>query len=51
MASAYDFNKEEEVKEFLDNLGIEYRFNCFNEKIPESKYWFESNYIFIYLIL
>ncbi|MCL4131734.1 UNVERIFIED_CONTAM: hypothetical protein GTU68_018974 [Idotea baltica] len=33
---SYDLKKEEDVKEFLDNLGIEYRFGCFNEKNPSS---------------
>ncbi|XP_064477035.1 cytochrome c oxidase assembly factor 7 homolog [Ornithodoros turicata] len=32
----YDFKKEEEVKEFLENLGIEYRFECFHEKKPDG---------------
>ncbi|XP_066975977.1 cytochrome c oxidase assembly factor 7 homolog [Macrobrachium rosenbergii] len=33
---AFDLKKEEDVKEFLDNLGIEYRFGCFSEKKPDS---------------
>ncbi|KAF2352722.1 hypothetical protein FHG87_016518 [Trinorchestia longiramus] len=32
----YDFKKEEDVKEFLDKLGVEYRFSCFSEKRPDS---------------
>lgn len=32
----YDFKKEEDVKEFLENLGIEYRFECFKEKKPDG---------------
>ncbi|XP_038218025.1 cytochrome c oxidase assembly factor 7 homolog [Zerene cesonia] len=32
---AYDLKKEEEVKEFVENLGVEYRFGCFKEKKPE----------------
>ncbi|KAI4455338.1 hypothetical protein MML48_9g00013433 [Holotrichia oblita] len=32
---AYDFKSESEVKEFLQNLGIEYRFGCYSEKKPE----------------
>ncbi|XP_075229248.1 cytochrome c oxidase assembly factor 7 [Lycorma delicatula] len=32
---AYNFKKEEDVKEFLENLAIEYRFGCFHEKKPE----------------
>ncbi|XP_042887034.1 cytochrome c oxidase assembly factor 7 homolog [Penaeus japonicus] len=33
---AFDLKKEEDVKEFLDNLGIEYRFGCFSEKRADS---------------
>jgi len=29
--------KEEEVKEYIQNLGTEYRFGCFHEKKPEGK--------------
>ncbi|XP_046972628.1 cytochrome c oxidase assembly factor 7 homolog [Vanessa cardui] len=32
---AYDLKREEEVKEFVENLGIEYRFGCYKEKKPE----------------
>ncbi|KAK9500793.1 hypothetical protein O3M35_001989 [Rhynocoris fuscipes] len=32
---AYDLKSEEEVKEYIKNLGIEYRFGCFKEKKPE----------------
>uniref|UniRef100_A0A224YWJ6 Cytochrome c oxidase assembly factor 7 n=1 Tax=Rhipicephalus zambeziensis TaxID=60191 RepID=A0A224YWJ6_9ACAR len=32
----YDLQKEEDVKEFLKNLGIEYRFECFKEKKPDG---------------
>ncbi|KAL3270592.1 hypothetical protein HHI36_021129 [Cryptolaemus montrouzieri] len=32
---AYDFKSETDVKEFLKNLGIEYRFGCYSEKNPE----------------
>ncbi|XP_077499209.1 cytochrome c oxidase assembly factor 7 isoform X1 [Amblyomma americanum] len=32
----YDFKKEEDVREFLENLGIEYRFECFKEKKPDG---------------
>lgn len=32
----YDFQKEDDVKEFLENLGIEYRFECFHEKKPDG---------------
>lgn len=33
---AYDLKKEEDVKEFLENLGIEYRFQCYREKEPDG---------------
>lgn len=29
---AYDLKKETDVKEYLDKLGIEYRFGCYSEK-------------------
>ncbi|XP_018323562.1 cytochrome c oxidase assembly factor 7 homolog [Agrilus planipennis] len=32
---AYNFQSEEDVKEYLNNLGIEYRFGCYSEKNPE----------------
>ena len=35
---AYDFSKAEDRKEFLDKLGTEYRFGCFNENRPHCKY-------------
>lgn len=31
----YDLKREEEVKQYVENLGIEYRFGCFKEKKPE----------------
>lgn len=33
---AYDFKSETDVKEYLQNLGIEYRFGCYSEKNPEG---------------
>ena len=30
-----DFKDSEEVREFLINLGIEYRFGCYHEKRPQ----------------
>lgn len=41
---SYDFKKEEDVKEYIKNLGIEYRFGCFSEKDPQS----ESKLIIIF---
>lgn len=34
---AYDLKDESAVKEYIDKLGIEYRFGCYNEKKPEGK--------------
>lgn len=34
---AWDLKNEEEVKQYLDNLGTEYRFGCLSEKKPEGK--------------
>ncbi|XP_041358914.1 cytochrome c oxidase assembly factor 7B-like [Gigantopelta aegis] len=33
---SYDFKDEEQVKEYIKNLGTEYRFQCYHEKIPEG---------------
>ncbi|XP_066994110.2 cytochrome c oxidase assembly factor 7 homolog [Anabrus simplex] len=32
---AYDLKDESEVKEYIENLGIEYRFGCYQEKKPD----------------
>ncbi|XP_072393220.1 cytochrome c oxidase assembly factor 7 homolog [Diabrotica undecimpunctata] len=32
---AYNFKSESEVKDYINNLGIEYRFGCYSEKKPE----------------
>ncbi|XP_017461769.1 PREDICTED: cytochrome c oxidase assembly factor 7 homolog [Rhagoletis zephyria] len=32
---AYDLKKESDVKEYIEKLGIEYRFGCYSEKKPE----------------
>ncbi|KAK7863385.1 hypothetical protein R5R35_004349 [Gryllus longicercus] len=32
---AYDLKDESQVKEYIHNLGIEYRFGCYKEKKPE----------------
>lgn len=34
---AYNLKKEEEVKEYLKNLHIEYQFGCYSEKNPEGE--------------
>lgn len=35
--SAFDLQKESDVKEYLEKLGIEYRFGCYSEKKAEGK--------------
>lgn len=37
MAGLVNFEDENEVKQFLDNLGVEYSFQCYKEKDPEGK--------------
>ena len=32
-----DMKEKEEVAEYLENLGIEYRFGCYKEKKPKGK--------------
>lgn len=32
---AFDLQKESDVKEYIEKLGIEYRFGCYSEKKPE----------------
>lgn len=36
MAGLINFEDEKEVKQYLDNLGIEYSFQCYKEKDPEG---------------
>ncbi|XP_073449603.1 cytochrome c oxidase assembly factor 7 [Aquarana catesbeiana] len=36
MAGLVDFKNEEEVKEYLDNLGVEYHYACYKEKQPDG---------------
>ncbi|KPP62869.1 cytochrome c oxidase assembly factor 7-like [Scleropages formosus] len=36
MAGMVNFKNEEEVKQFLDNLEVEYRYQCHREKDPEG---------------
>lgn len=35
---SYDFEKEEDAKLYVKNLGIEYRFGCYREKKPEGNW-------------
>lgn len=36
MAGLINFEDEKEVKQFLDNLGVEYSYQCYREKDPEG---------------
>ncbi|XP_063794961.1 cytochrome c oxidase assembly factor 7 [Pseudophryne corroboree] len=36
MAGLVDFKNEEEVKEYLDNLGVEYSYQCHRERQPDG---------------
>ncbi|KAK3089907.1 hypothetical protein FSP39_007561 [Pinctada imbricata] len=36
MAYRYDLTKEEEVKKYLDNVLVEYQFQCLQEKLPDG---------------
>lgn len=38
---AFDLQSESDVKEYIEKLGIEYRFGCYSEKKPEG----EMNYL------
>jgi hypothetical protein len=35
---AMDMKKESDVKDYIENLGIEYRFGCYSENKPEGKW-------------
>ena len=35
---AWDLKKEDDVKQYLNNLNVEYRFGCYSEKKPEGIY-------------
>lgn len=37
MAGLINFEDEQEVKQFLDNLGVEYSYQCYREKDPEGR--------------
>lgn len=38
MAGLINFEDEKEVKQFLDNLGVEYNYQCHREKDPEGRF-------------
>lgn len=33
---SYDLNDPEQVKQYLEDLGTEYRFGCYSEKDPQG---------------
>lgn len=35
---AFDLKKESDVKEYVEKLGIEYRFGCYSEKKPDGEF-------------
>ena len=37
MINSYDLKDEEQAKEYLEKIGIEYRFQCYHEKNPEGE--------------
>lgn len=41
---AFDLKKESDVKEYVEKLGIEYRFGCYSEKKPDGE--FKINFAF-----
>jgi len=40
---AFDMKKEEDVKEFINKLGIEYRFGCYSEKKADGNLFYCIN--------
>lgn len=34
---AFDLQNESDVKDYIEKLGIEYRFGCYSEKKPEGE--------------
>lgn len=37
---AFDFKKEEDVKDYLKNLEVQYNFGCHEEKNGEGRFFF-----------
>ena len=46
---SWDLKKEEDVKQYLSNLNVEYRFGCYSEKKPEGTYLYNISYVILYL--
>lgn len=36
LTMAFDLKDETEVKDYIEKLGVEYRFGCYSEKNPEG---------------
>lgn len=47
---AFDLQKETDVKEYIEKLGIEYRFGCYSEKKPEGEIFFANFLRSIFII-
>lgn len=37
---SYDLKSETDVKDYLEKLGIEYRFGCYSEKKPDGDFFY-----------
>lgn len=37
MSGLINFEDEKEVKQYLDNIGVEFSYQCYREKDPEGK--------------
>lgn len=35
---SFDLKDETEVKDYIEKLGVEYRFGCYSEKNPEGRF-------------
>lgn len=54
MSYGYDFTNEEEVKTYLKNIGIEYRFRCYKENNPEGNslfFFYKADEIFFFYFI
>lgn len=44
MAGLINFEDENEVKQFLDNVGVEYSFQCHKDKDPEGNIYLRCSH-------
>lgn len=42
LVMAFDLKDETEVKEYIEKLGVEYRFGCYSEKNPEGTFCYPT---------